>query len=244
MSNFAYMSGTGNDFLVGIYDGLVSEIQIIALVSDADVDIDGVIFVEPVDDQSIKMHYFNNDGSEAELCVNGVRCSAFYAYDNELVSTPNFKVITPVGDIGALISENEVEIDAPLPNFEDNFINIGNFSGIKSNVGNPHFLVEVENVDDFNLSNAHKIISSSEHFQDGVNLEIYQVIDNKYIKSRVFERGVGETDACGSGALCLFNYLYATEQVINNSFVMYPGGDLNLKFENDKLYLKGEVKYL
>jgi diaminopimelate epimerase len=51
MSNFAYMSGTGNDFLVGIYDGPVSEIQIIALVSDADVDIDGVIFVEPVDDQ-------------------------------------------------------------------------------------------------------------------------------------------------------------------------------------------------
>ena len=244
MSNFAYMSGTGNDFLVGIYDGPLSEIQIIALVSDADVDIDGVIFVEPVNDQSIKMHYFNNDGSKAELCVNGVRCSAFYAYDNELVSTQIFKVITPVGDIDVSISENEVEIDAPLPTFDDNFINIGNLSGIKSNVGNPHFLVEVENVEDFDLLNAHKIISSSEHFQDGVNLEIYQVIDNKYIKSRVFERGVGETDACGSGALCLFNYLYATKQVINNSFVMYPGGDLNLKFENDKLYLKGEVKYL
>ena len=88
------------------------------------------------------MHYFNNDGSEAELCVNGVRCSAFYAYDNELVSTPNFKVITLVGDIDASISENEVEIDAPLPTFEDNFINIGNLYGIKSNVGNPHFLVE------------------------------------------------------------------------------------------------------
>ena len=126
MSNFAYMSGTGNDFLVSIYDGPVSEIQIIALVSDADVDIDGVIFVEPISDQSIKMHYFNNDGSEAELCVNGVRCAAFYAYDNELVSTPNFKVITPVGDIYSSISENEVEIDAPLPTFDDDFITIPN----------------------------------------------------------------------------------------------------------------------
>ena len=244
MSNFAYISGTGNDFLVGIYEEPVSEIQIIALVSDADVDIDGVIFIEPISDQSIKMHYFNNDGSEAELCVNGVRCSAFYAYDNEIVSTPNFKVFTPIGDIDVSISENEVEIGAPLPTFDPDVVNIGNLSGIKSNVGNPHFLIEVDNVDDFNLSNAHKLISSSQHFKNGVNLEIYQVIDNKYIKSRVFERGVGETDACGSGALCLFNYLYSTNKVINNSFVMYSGGDLNLKFENDKLYLKGEVKYL
>jgi diaminopimelate epimerase len=244
MTNFAYISGTGNDFLVGIYEEPVSEIQIIALVSDADVDVDGVIFIEPISDQSIKMHYFNNDGSEAELCVNGVRCSAFYAYDNEIVSTPNFKVFTPIGDIDVSISENEVEIDAPLPTFDPDVVNIGNLSGIKSDVGNPHFLIEVDNVDDFNLSNAHKLISSSQHFKKGVNLEIYQVIDNKYIKSRVFERGVGETDACGSGALCLFNYLYSTNKVVNNSFVMYPGGDLNLKFENDKLYLKGEVKYL
>ncbi|NCW63672.1 MAG: diaminopimelate epimerase [Betaproteobacteria bacterium] len=244
MSNFAYMSGTGNDFLVGIYDGPVSEIQIIALVSDADVDIDGVIFVEPINNELIKMHYFNNDGSHAELCVNGVRCTAFYAFDNELVSKSKFKVAAPVGDIDVSILDNEVEIDAPLPSFENELITIEDFSGIKSNVGNPHFLLEVDDVDNFNLSNAHKVISNSPHFDEGVNLEIYQIIDNKYIKSRVFERGVGETDACGSGALCLFNYLYKTNQVINNSYVLYPGGDLNLKFEDSKLYLKGEVKYL
>ena len=73
MSNFAYMSGTGNDFIVGQYEGEVSEIQIIALVSDAEYEVDGVIFVEPLDNNSVKMHYFNNDGSDAELCVNGVR---------------------------------------------------------------------------------------------------------------------------------------------------------------------------
>ena len=244
MSNFAYMSGTGNDFLVGIYDGPVSEIQIIALVSDADVYVDGVIFVEPINNQLVKMHYFNNDGSPAELCVNGVRCTAYYSFDNELVSKSNFKVVAPVGDIDVTILDNEVEIEAPLPTFESGLITIEDFSGIKSNVGNPHFLLEVDDVENFNLENAHKVISNSPHFDEGVNLEIYQVIDNKYIKSRVFERGVGETDACGSGALCLFNFLYTTNQVINNSYVLYPGGDLNLKFENSKLYLKGEVKYL
>ena len=69
MSNFAYMSGTGNDFLVGEYDGPVSDIQIIALVSDSEFDVDGVIFVEQIDKLTVKMHYFNNDGSQAELCV-------------------------------------------------------------------------------------------------------------------------------------------------------------------------------
>ena len=70
MNNFAYMSGTGNDFLVGEYDGPVSDIQIIALVSDSEFDVDGVIFVEQIDQLTVKMHYFNNDGSQAELCVN------------------------------------------------------------------------------------------------------------------------------------------------------------------------------
>ena len=63
MANFAYMSGTGNDFLVGKYEGEVSEIQIIALVSDAEYEVDGIIFVEPLDNNSVKMHYYNNDGS-------------------------------------------------------------------------------------------------------------------------------------------------------------------------------------
>ena len=83
MSNFAYMSGTGNDFIVGKYEGEVSEIQIIALVSDSEYEVDGVIFVEPLDNNSVKMHYYNNDGSDAELCVNGVRCAA--QKDKELV---------------------------------------------------------------------------------------------------------------------------------------------------------------
>ena len=76
MSNFAYMSGTGNDFIVSTYTGPTSEIQIISLVADSDYDVDGVIFVESINNQTVKMHYFNSDGSTAELCVNGVRCTA------------------------------------------------------------------------------------------------------------------------------------------------------------------------
>jgi diaminopimelate epimerase len=244
MANFAYMSGTGNNFLVGQYDGSVSAIQIVALVSDAEIEVDGVIFVEPIDDSKVKMHYFNNDGSKAELCVNGVRCVAKYSIDNGFVKSNDFIVNAPVSDIKVSVQDNNVEIQAPIPTFEEESILFDNYEGIKAKVGNPHFMVEVDDVENTNLISLNNSIKSLDLFKDGYNLEIYEIIDNKYIKARVLERGVGETDACGSGALCLFNYLYKTKKILNNSYVLYPGGDLNLKFQDEVLYLSGDVIYL
>ena len=244
MANFAYMSGTGNDFLVGKYDGPVSEIQIIALVSDAEYEIDGVIFVEPINNLKVKMHYFNNDGSDAELCVNGVRCVAKYSLDNAYVDSNSFTVNAPVGDMNVSVNNDEVEIEAPVPTFDSNKIIFKDTVGVKSSVGNPHFMIEVNDVDSTDLEDLNSKLIGSNNFPDGVNIEIYQLINNNYVKARVFERGVGETDACGSGALCMFNYLFKTQKLENNSYVMYPGGDLNLRFEDEKLFLSGEVIYL
>ena len=244
MANFAYMSGTGNDFIVGKYEGEVSEIQIIALVSDAEYEVDGVIFVEPIDSNSVKMHYFNNDGSDAELCVNGVRCVAKYALDNNYVDVSNFIVQAPIGHLEVNVEENTVVVSAPIPTFEEEKIRVNDFEGVKSTVGNPHFMIEVDDVDGLDLENLNSEVLNKNIFPDGVNVEIFQIVSRNYIKARVYERGVGETDACGSGALCMFNYLNKTDQIDNNSYVMYPGGDLNLRFENDNLYLSGEVIYL
>ena len=244
MDNFAYMSGTGNDFIVGKYEGEVSEIQIIALVSDAEYEVDGVIFVEPLDNKSVKMHYYNNDGSDAELCVNGVRCVAKYALDNKYLDVDRFTVNAPVGDLEVYVDDNIVEVSTPIPTYEEEKINVNTYEGVKSSVGNPHFMIEVDDVDGLDLEKLNSEVANEKLFPDGVNVEIYQIVNRNYIKARVFERGVGETDACGSGALCMFNYLNKTDQIDNNSYVMYPGGDLNLRFENDNLYLSGEVIYL
>ena len=78
------MSGTGNDFICTKYDRDLSDIEIISIVSDSLFPIDGVILVEGIDSSTVKMHYFNNDGTPAELCVNGVRCTAKFAVDNNL----------------------------------------------------------------------------------------------------------------------------------------------------------------
>ena len=244
MTNFAYMSGTGNDFIVGKYEGDLSVIQIIALVSDAEYEVDGVIFVEPLDKDSVKMHYYNNDGSDAELCINGVRCAAKYSLDNNYLDVDRFIVKAPVGELEVYVDGNIVEVSTPIPTYEDEKIIINTFEGVKSSVGNPHFMIRVDDVERLDLENLNSEVVKQNIFPEGVNVEIYQIVSRNYIKARVYERGVGETDACGSGALCMFNYLNKTNQIDNNSYVMYPGGDLNLRFENDNLYLLGEVIYL
>lgn len=212
MSNFAYMSGTGNDFIVSTYTGPTSEIQVISLVADSDYDVDGVIFVESINNQTVKMHYFNSDGTTAELCVNGVRCTAKYAYDNDLVTESMITVQAPVGTLIATIEDSVVKVSAPTPTYVDKPIYIDELSGIKAEIGNPHLLVEVDEVDSFDLQSFSKKVAMSNTFPDGVNVEIYQIINDNFIKTRVFERGVGETDACGSGALCLFNYAYSEKK--------------------------------
>jgi diaminopimelate epimerase len=244
MSNFAYMSGTGNDFIVSTYTGPTSEIQVISLVADSDYDVDGVIFVESINNQTVKMHYFNSDGTTAELCVNGVRCTAKYAYDNDLVTESMITVQAPVGTLIATIEDSVVKVSAPTPTYVDKPIYIDELSGIKAEIGNPHLLVEVDEVDYFDLQSFSKKVAMSNTFPDGVNVEIYQIINDNFIKTRVFERGVGETDACGSGALCLFNYAYSEKKVLNPTTIMFPGGELDLEYKNEEFFLSGTVTYL
>ena len=88
MNNSLYMSGTGNNFLIAEFTGVKSEIEIISIVADSIFDIDGVIFIEKINSNTVKMHYFNSDGSTAEICVNGIRCVAKYSLDNNLEGFP------------------------------------------------------------------------------------------------------------------------------------------------------------
>ena len=152
-------------------------------------------------------------------------------------------VKAPVGDIKAFVENNDVKIEAPLPTTGES-IEIDSYICTTSEVGNPHLMVEVDDVERFDLDkfsiNARKL----EVFSNGINIEIYSVVERKFIYARVNERGVGETDACGSGALALFTYLREINKVDDNAIVLYPGGELELSYENEKLYLKGEVTYL
>ena len=106
MNNPQYMSGTGNNFLVSEYENSKSDIEIISIVADSLFDIDGVIYVEKIDSLTVKMHYYNNDGSTAELCVDGIRCVAKYALDNSIVDSNELTVLAPIGNIKTNIKDN------------------------------------------------------------------------------------------------------------------------------------------
>ena len=108
----------------------------------------------------------------------------------------------------------------------------------------PHLLVEVKDVEKFNLEEFVARVYETNEFENGINVEIYNMFDKKIINARVYERGVGETDACGSGAICMFYYLYNTDQVNNNSLIFYPGGELEMSIEKDIITLNGKVTYL
>ena len=244
MINPQYMSGTGNTFLVSEYENTKTDIEIISIVADSLFDIDGVIFVEKIDALTVKMHYYNSDGSTAELCVNGIRCVAKYALDNSIIDSNEVTVVAPIGNIKTNIKENTVSIEVSTPSYEENKLLIDGLECIKSNIGNPHLLVEVENVDKFDLEKFVQKVYETNEFKNGVNVEIFNMFDKKIINARVYERGVGETDACGSGAICMFYYLYNTNQVNNNSLIFYPGGELEMSINEKNVTLSGEVTYL
>tara|TARA_Y100000591_G_scaffold315093_1_gene322322 strand:- start:479 stop:1210 length:732 start_codon:yes stop_codon:yes gene_type:complete len=243
MVNESYMSGTGNDFICTEYERDLSDIEIISIVSDSLLPIDGVILVEGLDGSTVKMHYFNNDGTPAELCVNGVRCTAKFAVDNNLVDSENLVVKAPVGDIKAFVENDSVKIEAPIP-LTGKSIEINSYKCMTSEVGNPHLMVEVEDVETFDLDTFAVTARELDIFSNGINIEIFSVVERKFINARVNERGVGETDACGSGALALFTYLREINEIDDEAIVLYPGGELELSYEKDKLFLKGIVTYL
>ena len=244
MINPQYMSGTGNNFLVSEYENTKTDIEIISIVADSLFDIDGVIFVEKIDTLTVKMHYYNSDGSTAELCVNGIRCVAKYALDNSIIDSNEVTVVAPIGNIKTNIKENIVSLEISIPSYEENKLLIDGLECIKSNIGNPHLLVEVENVDKFDLEKFVQKVYETNEFKNGVNVEIFNMFDKKIINARVYERGVGETDACGSGAICMFYYLYNTNKVNNNSLIFYPGGELEMSINEKNVTLSGEVTYL
>jgi Diaminopimelate epimerase len=113
-------------------------------------------------------------------------------------------------------------VEVSTPTYEKNKLLIDGLECINSNIGIPHLLVEVDNVDKFDLEPFVKKVYETKEFEKGVNVEIFNLFDKKIINARVYGGGVGETDACGSGAVCMFYYLYNPKKVNHYSFIFSP----------------------
>lgn len=219
---FTKMHGLGNDFVVinAIDQEITLNTEQVQFITDRNFGIgcDQLLLVEKSDTQDADFRYriFNNDGTEVEHCGNGARCFAKFVHAEGLTDKSEIPVVTSNGLIKLRLNpEGDVTVDMGAPiltpaeipfvateiqntyelNIEGEKVTFGAIS-----MGNPHAVILVDNVADFDVETLGKALQADEHFPNSVNVGFMQVIDSAHVKLRVYERGVGETQACGTGA--------------------------------------------
>lgn len=223
---FTKMQGCGNDYIyVNCFEESVSSPEQLAqVISDRHFGIgsDGLVLICPSDIADCRMRMFNPDGSESEMCGNAVRCVAKYVYDRGLFHKKEINVETLAGikritvhtdeldaartltvDMGAPITEAaEVPVIADSSPVTDLTLSAygTDFTFTCVSMGNPHAVTFIsEDVSKFDVERFGKVFEKDEHFPRKANIEFVQVISSDYLKMRVWERGTGETLACGTG---------------------------------------------
>ena len=263
---FTKMQGCGNDYVyVNCFDEKVDDRPALArLVSNRNFGIgsDGLICICPSDAADFKMDMYNLDGSQAQMCGNGIRCVGKYVYDKGM--TDKTCITVESGDVIKTLELNvedgkvkTVRVDMgspelrpqfiPIAEHGKNFINRSVVVGEEEyfvtavSVGNPHAVIFVSNVDKVDIAALGPKFENHPLFPERVNTEFVEVIDRNTLKMRVWERGSGETLACGTGATASLVAAVLCGHTENCAKIRLLGGELLIEWdrENNKLYMTG-----
>ncbi len=268
---FTKMEGCGNDYVY--VNGFTQHVSpkkkpgLVRALSDRHFGIggDGVIFINPAEQADFEMEMYNADGTRAEMCGNGIRCVAKYVYDNgmtkgeefTIVSAGKVKLIRVFTQDGKAVSAR-VNMGAPIleaekipvtaegsPVVDEPITVLGReYRMTCVSMGNPHAVVFVPDTDSFELEKIGPYFENHECFPRRTNTEFVQVLDRTHVKMRVWERGTGETLACGTGCCatavaCVLNGL--TEEKIT---VEVLGGKLEIEWDRkaDEVIMTGPAR--
>ena len=235
------MEGLGNDFVVveGPVDFSPARIQQLCD-RRFGVGADGVLEVSVRGPDRIRMRYWNADGGEAEICGNGVRCLARLAVSRGWASGPWLVVETAVGELPAeVLSDGRVRALVGTPQLAGSPFDVGAVTVHPVSVGNPHAVVFVDEPDAESLETLGPKIGSHEAFPDGVNVEIVAIASSREIRMRIWERGVGETMASGTGATAAAYASVTYGEVKAPVAVVLPGGRLDVEFDDENAWMVG-----
>ncbi len=283
---FTKMHGCGNDYVY--IDGAAWQIsqedktEAVRFLSDRHFGVggDGVIFINPSDEADFEMEMYNADGTRAEMCGNGIRCVAKYVYDKGLTDKRKLSIVS-AGQVKYLElevdSENrvswvKVNMGSPILAPEQIPVRISGQQAVNVpiwvegqeyhmtcvSMGNPHAVVFVEETEHINLEQIGPLFERHEMFPKRTNTEFVQIVDRGHVKMRVWERGTGETLACGTGCCatvvaCVLNGLTderVTVGVLGGEIqvtwdrernLVYMGGPATTVFEGE-ISLKSEKK--
>ena len=266
--NFSKMHGLGNDFMV--VDGITQNVHLspetIKRLANrhTGVGFDQLLLVEPPYTPDTDFHYriFNADGSEGEQCGNGARCFARFVRLKSLIKKNVLKVSTQKGILILTVNPDEtVRVNMGTPIFEPSKIP---FKAIKeektyimrtqeqtilcgvASMGNPHCVIQVTDVNHAQVATLGPVLENHERFPERANIGFMQIVNRQNIKLRVFERGVGETQACGTGA-CAAVAIGINQGLLNNKVkVNLPGGELFIEWKggNAPLFMTGTATHV
>ncbi|MED9883185.1 MAG: diaminopimelate epimerase [Blautia sp.] len=265
---FTKMQGIGNDYVyVDCFQETVNNPSAVAkFVSDRHFGIgsDGLILVKPSDVADCEMDMYNLDGSQGAMCGNGIRCVAKFAYDKGIVHKKNISVATKSGikyleltvknnkvssvkvNMGSpilnaktipVVSEKEQVINEPLT------VNGETYHITAVSMGNPHAIVYMDDVKNLNIAEIGPMFENHINFPDRINTEFVKVIDRHTLQMRVWERGSGETLACGTGA-CAVAVASTLNGLVDKDVpvtVKLLGGDLEILWNRQEnlVYMTG-----
>lgn len=265
---FTKMHGLGNDFVVvdAVRNPWTLDAPAVAQkVNDRRFGVggDGLILIEKGASASFRMRMFNPDGSEAEMCGNGIRCVACFIRDEGLSSENPIPIETGAGTLSLqLISEDSVRVDMgkerhlrrDIPMAGDPAMPAVGFDleadgrrlrAVAVSMGNPHCIVFVDDVSSVPLEEWGPAIEHNEMFPSRTNVHFAQVISTNELRMRTWERGAGATLACGTGA-CAVGVAAELSGVGGNDLLIHlPGGDLRIEIAEDRtVYMTGPAVYV
>lgn len=268
MIKFTKYHGLGNDFIIidGREENEENYSKLAKSICDRNFGIgaDGLIIVKESDKQDIKMKIFNTDGSEAPMCGNGIRCFSKYVFDNNIIDKKGFSVETLAGSIQIEMIRNEFKVSEVRANmgkahFKGKGIPIGDERGfinkeivIKDkpllistvDLGNIHSVIFVDDLDTTNVEVLGPIIENHDLFPNKTNVNFCEIIDKKNIKLITWERGVGKTLACGTGASAsavISNLFYGTEKKVTVDLL---GGKVEIDITGDEVFMTGPAEII
>ena len=235
---------------------------------------DGIILIGKNESGHFTMRIFNNDGSEGKMCGNGIRCVGKYLYDNGITSEKELpidtlsgtkllhmttdadnKVVEVTVDMGEPILADKHQLSTPDGSMQDGEVTIGhtNYRGTFVSMGNPHFINFINGVEEYDVQTNGIRLEQAQIFPERCNIEFAEIRPDGSIRMRVWERGNGETPACGTGACA------AVVAAVENGYckkgvdvtVKVRGGDLLVNYTDDRITLtgdcntvyKGEIEY-
>lgn len=273
--DFVKMHGLGNDFiLVDCINKSLGDSSFLSCLAkrlchrNFGIGADGLILILSSEKADLRMKIYNSDGTEAQMCGNGIRCFAKYAYENKLVSKNKFTVETLAGIIipeltiinnkvlGAKVNMGTPKLrrrEIPMTG-EDNLTVVDETLKINPkhtfkvtcvSMGNPHCITFVDDIQSISVNEIGSKIENHSIFPEKTNVEFVQILNRKEINFRVWERGVGETLACGTGACAALVASVLNKKSERQAIIHLKGGDLDIEWiENGPVFMTGPAELI